>query len=279
MSTQPLEGVRVVTIAVNLPGPAAARRLVGLGASVTTVEPPAGDPMASYHPHWYDALAAGQNVRRIDLKDPGGRSTLHELLAEADVLLTSSRHSALTRLGLDWSAVSVRHPRLVQVAITGYPAPDGERSGHDLTYLASEGLLSPPSLPLTLMADLAGAERAVAAVAALLFARERIGAVGYMEVSLAQVARDLAEPRRMGITEPGAVLGGGFPGYAIYRASDGWVAVAALEPHFLKALEREVGGTAEAMAATFATETAEHWEARGRALDIPMVAVRVSGEQ
>src|SRR6185436_9068172 len=162
------------------------------------------------------------------------------------------------------SAVSVRHPRLVQVAITGYPAPDGERSGHDLTYLASEGLLSPPSLPLTLMADMAGAERAVAAVAALLFARERIGAVGYMEVSLAQVARDLAEPRRMGITEPGAVLGGGFPGYAIYRASDGWVAVAALEPHFLKALEREVGGTAEAMAATFATESAEHWEARGR---------------
>jgi len=278
MSRLPLTGVHVVTIAVNLPGPAAARRLVGLGASVTKVEPPSGDPMASYHPRWYESLAAGQDVRRIDLKDPGRRSALDALLADADVLLTSSRGSALTRLGLDWPAVSSRHPRLTQVAITGYPAPDGERSGHDLTYLASEGLLSPPSLPLTLIADLAGAERAAAAVGVLLFARERGDTPGYMEVSLAQVARDLAEPLRMGITAPGAVLGGGFPGYALYRASDGWVAVAALEPHFLKALEQEVGATADAMAAAFAGQSSSHWESRGRALDIPLVALRANDE-
>jgi len=269
----PLAGVRVVTIAVNLPGPAAARRLVGLGASVTKVEPPAGDPMATYHPRWYQSLAAGQAVKRIDLKSPAGRADLDTLLASADVLLTSSRPSALARLGLDWPAVS-RHPRLSQVAITGYPAPDGERTGHDLTYLASEGVLTPPALPLTLMADLAGAERAVAAVAALLFARERSGKPGYMEVALALVARDFAEPVREGITAPGSMLGGGFPGYAIYRAADGWVAVAALEPHFQQALEQEVGVSAEAMAATFATQSVEHWETRGRELDIPMVAVR-----
>ena len=112
----------------------------------------------------------------------------------------------------------------------------------------------------------------------LLFARERGDTPGYMEVSLAQVARDLAEPLRMGITAPGAVLGGGFPGYALYRASDGWVAVAALEPHFLKALEQEVGATADAMAAAFGRETVAHWETRGRELDIPLVAVRANGE-
>ena len=279
MSDLPLAGVRVVTIAINLPGPAAARRLVGLGASVTKVEPPTGDPMASYHARWYESLAAGQDVRRIDLKGAAGLATLDALLASADVLLTSSRPSALARLGLDWPAVS-RHPKLSQVAITGYPSPDAERSGHDLTYLASEGVLTPPALPLTLMADLAGAERAVAAVATLLFARERSGKPGYMEVSLAVVARDFAEPLREGITSPGSVLGGGFPGYALYRASDGWVAVAALEPHFQQALEQEVGVTAEAMAANFATQPVDHWERRGRELNIPMVAVKaVSSEQ
>jgi crotonobetainyl-CoA:carnitine CoA-transferase CaiB-like acyl-CoA transferase len=170
--------------------------------------------MASYHPQWYDSLAAGQDVRRIDLKDPAGRSSLDALLAEADALLTSSRPSALTRLGLGWRAVSARHPRLTQVAITGYPAPDGERTGHDLTYLASEGLLSPPSLPLTLIADLAGAERAVSAVAVLLLARERGGTPGYMEVSLGQVARapslasasEMARPTRTAPPVTRAVL-------------------------------------------------------------------------
>lgn len=271
---RPLLGIRVVSIALNLPAPATARRLVGLGASVTKVEPPGGDPMASYHAAWYAALSSGQDVRRIDLKDPAGRVALDSLLGGSDVLLTSSRPSALARLGLDWPRLSVRHPRLSHVAITGYPAPDADRTGHDLTYLASEGLLTPPEMPLSLVADLAGAERAVSAVLALLLAREREGAPGYAEVSLAEVARDLAEPLRMGITAPGGLLGGGFPAYGLYRAADGWIAVAALEPHFLAALEREVGTTAAVMADAFAKRPVKHWESRGVELDIPMVGVK-----
>ncbi len=275
MSTSlPLGGLWVVSIALNLPGPAAARRLVGLGASVTKVEPPGGDPMASYHAAWYAALAAGQDIRRIDLKDPAGRAELDALLAGCDVLLSSSRPSALARLGFDWPAISARHPRLSQVAITGYPAPDAERTGHDLTYLAGEGLLAPPAMPLSLVADLAGAERVVSAVLALLLARERQGAPGYAEVSLAEMARDLAEPLRMGATAPGGLLGGGLPGYGLYRARDGWIAVAALEPHFLAALEREVGTTAAAMATAFAKQPVTHWERRGIDLDIPIVGVK-----
>lgn len=274
MTSKPLDGVRVVTIAVNLPGPAAARRLVGLGASVTKVEPPGGDPMAAYHHAWYSALASGQEVRRLDLKSGAGRGTLDALLATADVLLTSSRPPALARLGLDWESVHPRHPRLSQVAITGYSGPHSGRTGHDLTYIAAEGLVVPPELPRTLMADLAGAERAVSAVLAVLLSRERGGGPGYVEVSLAEVARDLAEPLRVGVTRPGALLGGGFPGYALYQASDGWIAVAALEPHFLRALEQEAGVTAAEMAATFARHPMRHWERRGIELDIPMVAVK-----
>ena len=273
MTPKPLDGIRIVTIALNLPGPAAARRLVGLGASVTKVEPPAGDPMAGYHPEWYAALSAGQEVRRMDLKGAAGREALDALLDSADLLLTSSRVSALRRIGLDWESVSGRHPRLSQVAITGYPGDQSDRTGHDLTYIAAEGLVVPPEMPRTLIADLAGAERAVSAALALMLSRERGGGTGYLEVSLAEAAHDLAEPLRVGVTAPGALLGGGFPGYALYRASDGWIAVAALEPHFLRALEQEAGVTAEAMAATFAKQPVSHWERRGLELDIPLVAV------
>jgi len=273
MHTSVLRGLRVVSIALNLPGPAAARRFVGLGAMVTKVEPPDGDPMARYHPVWHAALAQGQYIRRIDLKSEDGRAELEELLDDAHLLITSSRPSALARLELDWPRLSARHSRLSLVAITGYPAPDAERTGHDLTYLAAEGLVVPPGLPRSLVADLAGAERAVSAALAILLDRERTGNPGFAEVSLAQVARDLAEPLRMGITAPGGLLGGGHPGYGLYRARDGWVAVAALEPHFLTALQHEVGGTAEEMATAFLKESAAHWERRGAELDIPMVAV------
>jgi len=46
----PLWGVRVVTLAVNVPGPVAAARLCELGASVTKVEPPGGDPLEAVSP-------------------------------------------------------------------------------------------------------------------------------------------------------------------------------------------------------------------------------------
>ena len=42
-----LAGINVVSLAVNLPGPAAARRLCQLGARGCKVEPPTGDPRPS----------------------------------------------------------------------------------------------------------------------------------------------------------------------------------------------------------------------------------------
>ena len=45
-----LRGVRVVSLALNLPGPAALMRLANMGATCVKVNPPAGDPMAMYTP-------------------------------------------------------------------------------------------------------------------------------------------------------------------------------------------------------------------------------------
>ena len=152
----PLAGITVVAVAVNLPGPAAAARLAELGAAVTKVEPPEGDPLAAASAALYERLTAGQTILRLDLKDQAGRERLAELLANADVLLTSSRPSALERMGLARDQLEPRYPRLVHVAIVGHPAPDQERPGHDLTYVALHGLLAPPALPRSLVADLGG---------------------------------------------------------------------------------------------------------------------------
>nr|WP_237559354.1 CoA transferase [Corynebacterium pilosum] len=93
-----LRGKTVVSIAPNLPGPAAARELRMLGARVIKVESPAGDPMQSYSPEFYQWLNEGQEIITIDLRAGLGR--LHQLLDDADVLITSSRTDSLKRLGL-----------------------------------------------------------------------------------------------------------------------------------------------------------------------------------
>lgn len=274
---QPLERFRAVSIAVNVPGPAAAARLVALGAAVTKVEPPGGDPLAVSHASWYEELRAGQEVVTLDLKAAGDRALLDELLGNADLLLTSSRPSALGRLRLAWPELHERFPRLVQVAIVGHAAPDQERAGHDLTYAAEHGLVEPPGLPRTLLADLGGAELAVTAAVGLLLARERGGEAGYAEIALAEAAELFAAPLLHGATVPGGPLNGGLPFYGVYRAREGWVAVAALEPHFQERLRSglEIAELTRAgLEAAFAKRPADDWETWARELDLPLAVVR-----
>ena len=273
---KPLDGIRVLNLALNLPGPAAARRLHQLGAEVIKVEPPSGDPMERYQNAWYRDMVAGHGVVRIDLKEEQGHACLHELIAGSDILMTASRPAALARLGLDWTSLEKRYPRLCQVAIVGYPAPRENEAGHDLTYQANLGLLAPPQMPRTLLADMAGAEQTVSAALELLLTRERWKRGGYVEVALSEAAASMAEPLRYRTTNPGALLGGGLPEYNVYRTSDGWVAVAALEPHFKKRLEESLAvRSKEEYQAAFMRKSAAEWEEWGQELDVPIVAAKV----
>jgi len=74
------------------------------------------------------------------------------LLEATDLLVTAQRAPALARLGLDAPFLAQRFPRLCHVAITGHAPPRDDVAGHDLTYLAEHGLVSPPALPATLFA-------------------------------------------------------------------------------------------------------------------------------
>lgn len=275
----PLTGVRVVTLAPNLPGPVAAHRLAGLGAGVVKVESPAGDPLAAAAPAYHRELAAGQEVVTLDLRTDAGRDRLGDLLADADLLLTSSRPRSLAALGLSWPEVHRRFPRLCQVAVVGHAGADADRPGHDLTYQAEAGTLVPPQLPVLPVADLAGAERVVGDALALLLQTARTGEGDYREVALAQVVADAAACVRHGLTGPGTVLGGGLPTYGIYRAAEGWVALAALEPHFTDRLAKETGvdpWDGDALSSLFAGRTARQWARWAAAVDVPLV--EVSGE-
>lgn len=272
----PLAGKRVVTLALNVPGPMAAERLRELGAAIVKVEPPDGDPLRAWSPDWYAELVQGATVETCDLKTATGQARMHELLGGADLLLTSQRPAALTRLKMDWAELHARYPSLCHVAIVGHGAPHHNAAGHDLTYLAANGLLQPPALPRTLFADVAGSEQAALAGLAALLERIRTGTGQYVEVALADAAARLAAPLTAGLTRPGAVLGSGFPGYNLYRTQNGWLAVAALEPHFYERLLKALNITEpsyERLAQHFATEPDEYWSRFARDHDLPLAPV------
>jgi crotonobetainyl-CoA:carnitine CoA-transferase CaiB-like acyl-CoA transferase len=65
---------------------------------------------------------------------------------------------------------------------------------------------------------------------------------------LSDAAAYLALPRAWGLTRSGAAIGGGHAGYRVYPCQDGRVAVAALEPHFARALCGAAGLTYEGIA-------------------------------
>ena len=163
---KPLRGVRVLSLALNLPGPAALMRLKAMGANCLKAEPPgpkgapagtSGDPMGQYNPTAYTTMHGGIKVLTVDLKTDKGQQQLHKELARTDVLLTSFRPSALLKLGLGWKALHKAYPPLSVVAIVGAPGARAEEPGHDLTYLAAAGLVPGLDLPATLFADMGGA--------------------------------------------------------------------------------------------------------------------------
>lgn len=266
-----LRGLKLVSLAPNVPGPVAARELQDMGMEVTKVESPAGDPLHLAYPGWYGRLTHGQKIMPLDLKRSEAQSELNEQLADADVLLTSSRPSALARLGLDPGTIAQRYPRLAYVAITG----EGEKPGHDLTYQACLGLVS-DGMPRTLAADLMAARVAVQAVLALLFQRERTGKGEYAVVEIPAAAAVLVDPWREGLTRPDGILGGADPLYGIYTGRDGaLLALAALEPDFRARVERELGvKDRPGLKAKFQERTAAEWEAWATARDLPLVALK-----
>ena len=271
-STTFLDGIRIVTMAQNVPGPLAAARLRQAGARVTKVEPPGGDPFLAVSPAWHAEMHAGASIERLDLKAASGQARMMALLGDADLFITSQRPSALARLALDPDSLRASNPRLRMLRIVG-SIRDPEHPGHDLTYQAQAGLLA-DGMPRVLAADVMASERVVSSALALLL--QPPGSIA--DVGLVESLDPLLASLRHGLTSPGGTLGGGALRYRVYPTSEGRVAVAALETHFETRLYAELDLPAQSDPSPYFLErTAVEWEAWARERNLPIVAVRESG--
>lgn len=257
-----LKGVRVLEVAQYVFVPTAGGVLAEWGADVVKVEHPVGGdayrglrssgPLAISARVNYAIEHANRGKRSIgiDLATDEGLALLLELVDGADVFTTNFLPAARRKLGIDVAEIRARNPRIVYArgSALGDRGPERERGGYDYsTYWARAGsslsstrpdAALPTPMPGPAYGDSLGAATLAGGVAAALYARERTGEGGVVDVSLlglgmwamgSGIAASLAhdEPwRAMSRVPPTNALAG------FYRTRDDrWISLTLLQGH------------------------------------------------
>ncbi|MET7640641.1 CoA transferase [Streptomyces sp. NPDC005438] len=218
-----LKGMRVLDLSQQLPGPYATLLLASLGATVTKVEPPGGDPARRLDPEMFERVNAGKGAVTVDLKSPEGRERLYGLLAEADVFVESFRPGVTARLGCDAPTLHRLRPGLVYCSLSGVGqrGPLANTPVHDLSLQAMAGVLD--GAPRVERVGVPWVDLAAGTSAALaITAAWRAGEGCHLDMSLLDAALGWAE------VKPSAVSGGVEPTYGTFRTADGATVVLAL---------------------------------------------------
>ncbi len=198
-----LEGLIVLDLTSHLSGPYAAMMLADHGADVIKIEAPGGDSIRGAPPFVNGEGAPfmiwNRNKRSVvlDLKQDADREALLALADTADILIENYRPGVADRLGIGWSVLHERNPRLIYAAISGFgqTGPYRGRGGFDLMTQGMSGLMStngpedgpPHRLPIAI-SDVAAGMFLAFGITAALEARHRTGRGQVVETSLLEAA-------------------------------------------------------------------------------------------
>jgi crotonobetainyl-CoA:carnitine CoA-transferase CaiB-like acyl-CoA transferase len=223
------DGVRVVELAQWVFVPVAGALLADWGADVIRIERLEGDPYRGLATQGIGTDRDGVNLSMalanrgkrsiaLNLRHENGLAALHELLASADVFLTSLRPGALSRLGLDAETLRQRYPSLIYARGHGFGVrgPDANQPGYDSSAFFARGgvshILTPPErdYPITqrgAMGDRNAAMALAFGISAALLKRNKTGTGSIVDVSLLATAMwmlssDLLSVLNGGTAEP-----------------------------------------------------------------------------
>lgn len=244
----PLEGIKVLELIRVAPGAFCTMMLADMGAEVLKIETPptdasevdAGQATAEARRAAFQFVNRNKQSIAINLKHPAGQKILHQLAADADVLVEGFRPGVMARLGGDYATLKQINPRLIYCSLSGFgqDGPYRDLPAHDINYLSIGGVLNligepdrPPAIPLNIIADYAGASMhgAVGILLALL-ARQQTGRGQWVDVSYLDTTISLlaATPMVRNFFFNGSAhgrgegaLGGSFPYYTTYETADG----------------------------------------------------------
>jgi crotonobetainyl-CoA:carnitine CoA-transferase CaiB-like acyl-CoA transferase len=238
----PLDGITVVSLEQAVSAPFCTRQLADYGARVIKIERPGEGDFARKYDRAVNGLSSyfvwlnrSKESVTLDVAQAAGREVIDRLLARADVFVQNLGPGAAARLGLDWSMLSERFPRLIVVDISGYGegGPMSDRKAYDLLVQAETGLLSvtgpadTPSRAGVSIADIAAGMYAYSGTLLALLQRAKTGRGTRVGVSMLDALGEwMSQPTYFAkySGSPPARTGASHPTIAPYgphRAGDG----------------------------------------------------------
>ena len=259
----------------------------------------------------YLTQGGGKQSVAIDLKTEAGKALVLEMATKADVFLENFRPGTAERLGLGVDTVMGLNPGIVYASLSAYgqDGPMGRRPAYDHVIQAVSGIMQltgdPETLPNKVGApyvDYATGQNGALAVLSALMERDRTGKgqrvdVAMLDSSLLLMASHMTRYLTTG-NEPKASGNNAFSGSptsGVFETADGLLALAANndrqfprllsaigrdelanDPRFADPAERKVHTDAlrAELAETFRSDTADAWETRLAAADVPAGRVR-----
>jgi crotonobetainyl-CoA:carnitine CoA-transferase CaiB-like acyl-CoA transferase len=260
-----LAGLRVVDLSNFLPGPYLTMTLADHGAEVIKIEQPEeGDPGRTIglsdgpSTVFFRNLNRGKKSVVLDLKALEQRALLLDLCETADVFVETFRPGVAERLGVGYSSVTARNPRIVYCSISafGNEGPYRHRPAHDLAIEAIGGVLGltlgndgEPAIPGVPIADHLAALQGLSAILMALYRRESTGRGDYIDIAMhdsilaacANIAGSALAENRQPVARHERSLGGA-AFYQIYKTADGrHLVLAGQERKFIENLLSAVG--------------------------------------
>ena len=263
----PLDGLRVIAVEQYGAGPWGTLFLADLGAEVIKVENPRenGEVGRSVGPHFmapgdsqfFQTFNRNKKSVTLDLKQPGARQVLRDLVRGADALFDNLRGDLPAKLGLTYDALKADNPKLVCAHLSAYGRSGARASwpGYDYLMQAEAGHMSltgdpdgPPSKFGLSVVDLTTGLAAAFALLAGVTSARATGVGRDIDVNLFDTALHMlnypgtwylnagvVENRRARSAHPSLTPS------QLYRTRDGWIMIMCNKEHFFRTLAAGVG--------------------------------------
>lgn len=249
-NSAPLRGLMVLELGHSVAAPYAGLILAELGARVIKVENPAtGDYARGWGPPFHNgdatafhALNRGKESLTLDFANGDDALLLMRLIGEADAVIQNLRPGLLTKFGIDVDEERRKNPKLIwcDIGAFGKSGPLSRKPGYDPLAQATSGIMSvtgevdrPPVRVGVSLIDMGSGMWTVIGLLAALFQRQNMGTGARIETSLFEtglawmtiplaahaISGEVRKPHGSGIAE--------IVPYQAFKASDGWVMIAA----------------------------------------------------
>ena len=198
--------LKIVELASVLAGPAVGMFFAELGAEVIKIEnkKTGGDMTRSWKlpsenptsatSAYYASVNWHKQVYFLDLEDSSDRQTAHELIQNADIVISNYRTAVAQKLGVDYETLSKQHPHLIFAQLNAFD-DTSERPAFDVVLQAEAGFMfmngeekgPPVKMPVALI-DVLAAHQLKEGILLALIRRFQTGQGSYVSTSLFESA-------------------------------------------------------------------------------------------